>query len=121
METQPAILIYEDDEACGLAFATILRRAGYHVTVANHFNTALQALEAAAPVDLLLADIVMPAGGVHGFALARMARARRPAIKVLHCTGFDLDASYNDGRYKILRKPISDEQLLSAVGRALDC
>jgi hypothetical protein len=56
-------------------------------------------------------------GAIHGFALGRMARMRRLGLKVLYITGFDVPA-VEDGP-DVLRKPISNEQLVDAVRLAL--
>src|ERR1700750_3478639 len=107
------LLIYEDDSACGHAFAMILRHAGYRVTLANHFTPALAALDGKPPVDLLIADIVMPPGGLNGVALARMARMKKPDIGIVYVSGYDVPGFDDDGL--LLRKPIEDDQLLTAV------
>lgn len=113
------ILVYEDDEGSGHAFAAVLRRAGYEVLVALHFEQALNALEAddTSP-DLLLADIVAP-GGVNGLAMARMARMKRPSIKVIYVTGYSLPNVEELAHSPLLRKPVVDELLLSEVRRLL--
>ncbi len=114
-----AILVYEDDLACAHAFAAVLQAGGHSVQITSHFQPALAALDAGLPIDLLLADIVMP-GGVNGIALARMARMRRPSLKVIHVTGYRLGAAEQEARAPILRKPVPDELLLSEVRRALE-
>jgi hypothetical protein len=53
----------------------------------------------------------------HGFALARMARMRRPGIKTLYLTGFD--DPEEDALGKVLHKPISNDQLINEVRLAL--
>lgn len=112
------ILVYDDDKGMAVAFGTILRRAGYEVEVASHFDPALGILDHA-PVDLLVADIVVPYG-VNGFALARMARMKQPPIRVIYVSGYDIPAVTESGLGPVLRKPVSDELLLSEVQKALD-
>lgn len=116
---QVNILIYEDDEACGFALSTILLHAGYRVVVANHFAPALDALDNQPPIDLLIADIVMPAGGVNGAALARMARMRNPTTRVVYVTGFDVPLLNVALEGPLLRKPVSHDQLLATVTACL--
>jgi CheY-like chemotaxis protein len=108
------ILLVDDEEAFRYAAAKTLQDAGFHVTVAEDYRGALARLESAEPVDLLVADIVM---SVNGFALARMGRMRRAGLKVLYVTAHDVPTHEAIG--KILRKPISDEQLISEVRSAL--
>jgi len=112
------ILLVEDDEAASAAFCRILRGAGYEVTPAADFRLALETLEADHPLDLLLVDIVMP-GSVNGLALSRMARMRRPELKVIYLTGFDISGAEREALGPILRKPVDEAELLAEVGRTL--
>jgi CheY-like chemotaxis protein len=116
---QRRILVYEDDETIARAFADTLRRAGYEVVIASHFEQALKAIEGSHPPDLLVADIVTP-GGVNGLAMARMAIMKRPSIKIIHVTGYDLPELAAMGLGAVLRKPVSEERLLAEVGRLLE-
>jgi CheY-like chemotaxis protein len=113
-----SILFVEDDEASRTTFAAVLQRAGYIVHLAPDFRLALQLLEGDQPIDLLLTDIVMP-DRVNGLALARMARLRRPQIKILYMTGYDIPGLEGEALGPILRKPFEDEALLNAVSGAL--
>ena len=117
--SQRRVLVYEDDEASGLAFATVLRRAGYEVRLASHFEQALNALEDKNPPDLLVADIVTP-GGVNGLAMARMALMKCPSIKVIHVTGYSLPDVEALSLGPVLRKPVDADALLAEVRRLLD-
>jgi CheY-like chemotaxis protein len=112
-EAPVSILIYDDDTLCAGVLAAILRDCGYTVQIASHFGPALEALDATR-VDVLVADIVIP-GGVNGMAMARMARVRRPSIKTVYLTGYDLGDVDAEVDGPILRKPVSDERLLDAV------
>lgn len=113
------ILLVEDDEACSAAYSTALRHAGYQVTVASDFRLALEVLEAEQPLDLLLVDIVMP-DSVNGIALSRMARMRRPDLKVLYVTGYHIPGAEDEALGPILLKPIDDARLISEIGRVLN-
>ena len=120
MTIEASILVYDDDTVCGRAYASALHQEGYNnVLVASHFEPALTALESEATIDLLLADIVVP-GGLNGAALARMARQRQPALKVIFVTGYDIGRSETQAEWPILQKPFSDERLLAEVSRALE-
>ena len=109
-----AILLVEDDEAGRISLAGVLRRAGYTVHVAPDYRLALSLLESEQPIDLLVTDIVMP-DRVNGLALARMARLRRPIIKLLYLTGYDIPGLGTEALGPVLRKPLADEELLNAV------
>lgn len=65
--------------------AKALRKAGYYVVAVGDGLEAMESLEHE-PVDLLLADVVMP--GLDGIELARRAAKEQPGIKVMFITGF---------------------------------
>ena len=112
------ILLVDDDKIFGAAVGKTLRNAGFQVTIAADFRVALEVLEDVPPLDLLLADIVMPAG-VNGLALSRMARLRRPNLKVVYMTGYSIPGIEREALGPILLKPIDDDRLISEVERAL--
>ena len=111
------ILLVDDDDAFRYACAKTLSAAGFIVEDAPDFRKALEILEDKQPLDLFITDVVMPQR-VNGFALARMARMRHHALKVLYLTAYD-DIPLDEAIGKILRKPINDEQLLAELHLAL--
>lgn len=112
----PAILLVDDEEGFRYSAGKALEKAGFTVSAAKDYVDALQVLQSEKPIDLLVTDIVMPAG-IHGFALARMARMRRLGMKVLYLSAYDVPTTEAIG--KVLRKPITDEELVSEVRCAL--
>ena len=112
------ILLVDDDETSCIALRQVLQRAGFGVTSAGGFQTALQVLETEQPVDLLLTDIVMPAG-INGIALSRMARLRRRNLKVVYVTGYDVPGAEREALGPILRKPVDGALLIHEVRQAL--
>ena len=112
------ILVVDDDQICGDATARVLRAAGFEVSLAPDHRLALEDLESTRPVDLLITDIVMP-DRVNGVALSRMARMRRPELKVIYLTAYDIPGVEDDAIGPVLRKPIDDEHLVAEVRRAL--
>jgi len=113
----PARILLVDDDESFLYFATrALERANFQVLEATGYLRALEVLESPDGVDLLLTDLFMPKG-VNGFALGRMAKLRRPRISLLYVTAFDAPAGEADG--KILRKPLTEEDLVQEVQIAL--
>jgi CheY-like chemotaxis protein len=112
----PSILLVDDEEGFRYAAEKALERAGFTVSPAKDYIDALEILQSEKPVDLLVTDIVMPAG-IHGFALARMARMRRLGMKVLYLSAYDVPTTEAIG--KVLRKPITDEELVNEVRFAL--
>jgi CheY-like chemotaxis protein len=115
------ILLVDDDPEVLEAFALTLEDLGYDVTVARSGQAALDILDEGRPLDLLLTDIRMP--GLDGFDVSRLAKARRPELKVLYLTGYGgsapamRDPSARLG--KILPKPIRPDALRSEIDAAL--
>jgi CheY-like chemotaxis protein len=114
----PRILVVDDDSVFGDATARVLRAAGFEVFLAPDYRLALEDLESTRPIDLLITDIVMP-DRVNGVALSRMARMRRPELKVIYLTAYDIPGVEDDAIGPVLRKPIDDERLLANVRRVL--
>jgi CheY-like chemotaxis protein len=112
------ILLVDDDEGFREALGAQLRSAGYAVRLAPDYRLALEILESDAPVDLLLLDIVMPER-VNGLALGRMARLRRREIKILYLSGYDVAGLDREALGTILRKPVTNDELLEEVQRTL--
>lgn len=112
------ILVVEDDGAYREALGRVLQQRGYQVCLTPDFRAALEVLDSGEPVDLMLADIVMP-DRVNGVALSRMARLRRRELKVIYMTGYSIPGIDREALGPILRKPIDDDALISEVERAL--
>jgi CheY-like chemotaxis protein len=112
------ILLVDDDEPFREALGAQLRSAGYAVRLAPDYRLALEILERGEPVDLLVLDIVMP-DRVNGLALGRMARLRRRDIKIIYISGYDVAGLDREALGPIIRKPVSNDELLAAVRAAL--
>jgi DNA-binding NtrC family response regulator len=112
------ILVVDDDTVCGDATARALRAAGFEVSLAPDHRLALEDLESTRPVDLLITDIVMP-DRVNGVALSRMARMRRPELKVIYLTAYDIPGVEDDAIGSVLRKPVDENRLVAEVRRVL--
>jgi CheY-like chemotaxis protein len=112
------ILVVEDDSACREALGKVLQREGYSVSLTADFREALALLDSDQQVDLMLADIVMP-DRVNGIALSRMAKLRRPNLKVVYMTGYNIPGADREALGPILRKPIDDKVLVDEVAGVL--
>jgi len=80
---------------------------------------ALDALSAAERVDLLITRIGFPPGKPHGISLARMAKSRRPAIRVLFTTRPEFVGHIGDIG-EVLPTPIDIPTLLAVAERLLN-
>jgi two-component system cell cycle sensor histidine kinase/response regulator CckA len=108
------VLVVDDDETFLHLCAHVLGDKGYEVITAAHYVQALDILDRGG-IDLLLTDLVLDSG--NGFALARMARTHWPRLKTVYLTGFEVPTEEAIG--PVLRKPISNQALVMAVGQAL--
>jgi CheY-like chemotaxis protein len=115
------ILFVEDDETTVYAVSRILEAAGYEVLLAPDYREALAALESSRPIDLMLTDVRLATGTPHGFALGRMARVRRPEIRIVYVTGVAEipESEIATALGPILTKPIEPAVLLEEISRAL--
>ncbi|MGC2412817.1 MAG: PAS domain S-box protein [Stellaceae bacterium] len=116
------ILVVEDNDAMRRVVMRQLRGLGYRVLECDRAAAALELIQRE-HVDLLLTDIVMP-GGLDGVELARLARERLPALKIMLTSGFP-EARLNAGgplldNLQLLTKPYTNDALAAALRAALD-
>lgn len=81
------ILVVEDDPNVREMVVNMLTTFGYRPLVAGTGPEALAMLQNGGVVDLLLSDVVMPAG-MSGTELARAAQRLRPDLKILLTSGY---------------------------------
>jgi PAS domain S-box-containing protein len=117
------ILVVEDDRAvCELAMA-ILANLGYTAIAANDGAAALEVLAEHPDTALLFTDVVLT-GSMSGVELAREARRRWPALKVLYTSGYTENAIIHHGRLdegvELLEKPYRIETLARKLRAVLD-
>lgn len=109
------ILLVDDDEATRYAMARWLKGRGYEVTIARDCLEALGHADAGARFDLLVIDIVMPSGGLHGIAFGRMMRARVPGIPTIYITGHPDLPEVGELSHPVFKKPVDMDALLTAI------
>jgi len=121
MNSQNGILIVDDDPQVLKLFSRILTRGGYRVHTENSGVHAIEALESAGPVDLMVLDLSMP--GRDGFDILKTLRAQRPGLRVLVTSGCMggalLEASEFLGATAVLNKIDAPRLLLSTVNGLL--
>jgi len=116
------ILLVEDETSLRKLTRATLSTMGYTVLEACEGAQALEIAEkAAAPIDLLLTDVVMP--GMSGGELAKILGSERPQMHVLFMSGYTDGAIEVRGDLRpglvVLRKPFTRETLVRAVENAL--
>lgn len=117
------VLLVEDDALVCAHLAALLTSLGYQTECAGDAEQALARLEASAPFDLLLTDIVMP-GAMDGVGLARTLQSRSPELPVVLMTGYPDDAFHLDPaalrHWVLLTKPYRHDSLARVVRALLD-
>ena len=111
------VMVVDDEESVRDIETLVLTKAGYDVLTAEDGPAALSLLDADHPVDLVVADLKMPA--MDGGEMARRLRAVHPDLKILFVTGhvdvlFDAQpVLWADEAF--LDKPFTAAGLLEAV------
>jgi len=117
------VLVVEDERAVRELTARLLRGLGYEVFDAEDGKSGLELLTRSGTVDLLLTDVELRSG-MSGIELARTARRRLPALKVLLMSGYPDKALEQAGavedRYELIAKPFEKAELARRVRAALD-
>jgi serine phosphatase RsbU (regulator of sigma subunit) len=116
------ILTIDDEPMVRMAFAAVLRDAGYDTREAADGLEGLQRVRDSPP-DLVLCDLRMP--GIDGLELLSRIRAERPDLPVIVVSGAgsmtDAVEALKRGAWDYVTKPVVDVALLTAaVARALE-
>lgn len=113
------ILLVEDDDAVAAGVGHMLRDLGHTYVRAASAADALGLLEASAPFDMVLSDMLMP-GGMNGLALAEEIRRRDPSLPVVLSTGYsEAAADAERANFRLLSKPYTIRDLDRMVGETL--
>jgi two-component system, response regulator PdtaR len=112
------VLLVEDEARVRMAIAADLHEAGCELLEASKSSDALEILETAAHIDVVITDNQMP-GDLDGLALSRLVRLRWPEIGVILISGTKT-ISHTDlpQGVRFLAKPYESRQLTAMV-RAL--
>jgi len=109
------VLLVDDDSSTRAAFAAILTPLGHLVFAAENGAVALESLHLALP-DVVVTDIEMPS--LNGVELCSAIR-NDPSLRhlpVIAVSSAKLDAASESALFNVcLRKPVSPQQLLSAI------
>jgi CheY-like chemotaxis protein/two-component sensor histidine kinase len=111
------ILFVDDDPLIAMSTMEMLEDLGHRVIAANSGRHALDILNSAQPLDLMMTDHVMP--GMTGIELAAASRAVRPSLPILLATGY---AELPEGAQldlPRLAKPYHQDQLRDRLDQLL--
>ncbi|HKU99528.1 MAG TPA: PAS domain S-box protein [Vineibacter sp.] len=116
------VLVVEDNHDVRRLAVTMLDGLGYRVIEAADGPAALAVLDASAEIKLLLTDVML-AGGMSGPDVARVARTRRPEVKLAYMSGYAGDAGGQvtlDPDVTFITKPFTRTGFARAIRTALD-
>ena len=98
--------------------AEALISAGYDAIALTNSMAALQTLEAAKNIELLITSAHFPGHQPNGLALARMTRQRRPGLKVIFANGPETEPHVRqDGAF--IPTPTTPESIVEAADRLM--
>jgi len=117
------VLVVEDENSVRYIMARTLRECGYTVLEAAGGPQALEILqEQSAPVNLIIADVVMPQ--MSGRELAERVLERWPDVPILFTSGytglFVVQRGLLDEGQEFIQKPIAPDMLAKRVREMLD-
>lgn len=116
-----AVLVVDDDEVMRDLLKRVLERSGYAVVTARDGRDGVERFRDQ-EVDLAITDMVMPV--MDGLEMIRALVAERPNIRIIAVSGVDdwdnyLKTARRLGAKAVLRKPVSNADLVSTVRRVL--
>jgi CheY-like chemotaxis protein len=116
------VLLVEDEESVRQLVRETLEAKGYTVIEAENGEVGLRLAEAhAAPIHMVITDVVMP--GMGGRELAKRLLESRPQTKVLYLSGYTEDAIVHQGVLEtetaFLQKPFTLQTLSRKVREVL--
>ena len=122
METQPLVLLIDDDPALLMGLSAVIKKHGYRVIAAEDGNDGLEKAKEGLP-DLILSDVMMPPP--NGFELRRLMSldARLSSIPFIFLTARsdsdDKVTAISDGADDYITKPFIVHELLARIGAVL--
>jgi len=117
------VLVVDDEPMVLRVAQTVLDKLGYQVLCASHGQEALEIVRKHdGKIDLAIIDMAMPIMG--GPELFPLLRTERPGIRVILCSGYELDpaaqALLDAGATAFVRKPFPIRTLATEIRKALD-
>jgi len=116
------VLLVEDEALIAEWVSETLADEGFDVHAVANGRAALDYLDHHDDVDVLFTDINLP-GDIDGARLARLARARRPALEVIYSSARfrALDAHAQVPNSTFVPKPYMPSQISSLLARMASC
>jgi len=115
---RPTVLLVEDEVLIRLMIADELRGQGLQVLEASNADEALTILESSLAVHLLFTDVRMP-GRMDGLALAKLAQARFPRLKLIIASSREPEEPSRASADAFISKPYDLNQVVEQVEKIL--
>jgi PAS domain S-box-containing protein len=110
------VLVVEDEDVVRLLVVEVLNDLGYHPLEASDGHVALNILQSAQRIDLLITDIGLPK--INGRQVADAARVVRANLQVLFMTGYAesaADSEFLETGMHIIAKPFTMDKLTAKI------
>jgi DNA-binding NtrC family response regulator len=109
------VVVHDDPQFVETAVAA-LTSAGHDVRTYTDTMAAMEALDAAQRLEILITRVAFPPGQPHGMAFANMARVKKPRLRVLF-VGLPENRGHTEGIGSFLPLPVTTDELVDAVNR----
>jgi DNA-binding NtrC family response regulator len=113
------IVVVHDDPKFRDFAVTALQAAGYDTKAFAGTMAALDALEAAARIELIITRVRFPEGTPHGVSLASMALTKKRGLRVLFVARGE-NREHTEGLGEFLTAPVTGSELVASVDRILE-
>lgn len=118
---KPHVLVVDDEPSVLLTYQMILEQQGYQVSAVGSSVEAMEVVEQAAHIDLLLCDLSLEQRHT-GFEVIEAAHRRHPELPAVLLTGYasaDIAAQAEGRGVRVLFKPIDIQEFLSTISEML--
>ena len=112
------IVVVHDEPKFRDSVVTALQAAGYDTKAFAGSMEALDALETAQRIELLITRVTFPEGTPNGVALARMARVKKRGVRVLFAAR-DENREHTEGVGEFVAVPVTGPEIVARVKRML--
>ena len=112
------ILVVHDGPGLTERTAAALVTAGHEVSAVTSSMSAIEALEDARQIEMLVTRVTFPEGEPNGVALALMARVKKPGPKVLFVALPEMQA-HTEGVGEFLPAPADPADIVALIGKML--
>ena len=116
MPTAKVLIVDDDFTVLGILSSYLKRNGGYEVRTTSNPQEALE-ISRNDPVDLLIADIMMP--GMLGPKLFQEIKLTSPKAACIFISGYERDMYNLPSDILFLSKPVESVELFSTIEKAL--